>query len=120
LEALRSEVAWASSFFDRGRDQLGRLYIYNKLRVVFCVQCLEDIPRQHYEEALNLVRQAKDVLCEFRKLTREADRLFVENVVKSGDPWTPSLQAKWRKKLAESLPDRPDWRELAKELEGRS
>jgi hypothetical protein len=120
LESLKDRVVWVSSFFDDDRDQLASLHIYNKLRVTFCVRRIEDIPQRHFEEAISLINQARDVLCSFRAYTREIDKLFTEKVLRAGDPWTPSLQAKFRKQMAKALPDRPDWREMAKELEERS
>jgi len=80
---------------------------------------MEDIPQHQYSKALSLINQARDVLCDFRVYIRELNKLFADKVLCAGDPWTPSLQSKWRKQLAKALPDRPDWREMAKKLEAQ-
>jgi hypothetical protein len=81
---------------------------------------MENNPHVRFDNAMSLIRQARDVLCEFREHIRKIDKLFTKTVLKVGDSCTPSLRAKCRKQLAKALPDRPDWREMAKELEGRS
>ncbi len=97
--------------------QLAKKNILNKLQVTFCVRRLEDIPQSHYMEALNLVEQMESILYEFRLCIIDLKRMFADKVLRAGDPWTPTIKTKWRKELAKTLPDRPEWREMAKELE---
>jgi hypothetical protein len=115
-EIIRERAQWASRLFDNNKELITK-HIYNKLRVIFCVQHIEDIPYQYFEEALNLIEQADNEICDFAFFIRDLEQKFAVNVLRNGDPWTSNTKGKWRKKLAQQFPERPDWRALAKEIE---
>lgn len=117
VEEIREQSRWSAKIF-KDNSELVTKHIYNKLRVTFCVQRLEDIPQQHYEEALSLIEQAREELWDFNGFIQDLQKLFAINILKNGDPWTPNTKTKWRKNLAKQLPERPDWRALAREIEG--
>lgn len=119
VETLKDWIDWAMGFVNPDFSKQAKTYLYNKIRVTFCVRRLDDIPQRHFDDAISLVFQIKDVFSEYQLSIRKVNKLFIDHVFNAGDPWTPSLQTKWHKMLAKSLPDRPDWRKMAEELEAR-
>ncbi|MCU7836724.1 MAG: hypothetical protein KZQ83_15925 [gamma proteobacterium symbiont of Taylorina sp.] len=97
--------------------ELIQKHIYNKLRVVFCVLRIEDIPQQYYEAALELIDQIKHELCHFNSFLRAINESFAKKILRGDDPWAPSTKTQWCKKFSKDFPDRPDWRKLAKEIQ---
>ena len=115
VEEIKYRTQAAGRYFD-GNNELVTKHIYNKLRVVFCAQRIDDIPREHYAAALDLIEQANEQLTDFRYFIWDLQKQFAEKILRNGDPWTASIKAGWRKKLARKLPGRPDWQALANEI----
>jgi hypothetical protein len=117
-QEIRKQADWVSKRFGGdGRNQLITKHIFNKIRVIFCVQVIEDIPRSHFNEVLNLIEQVDLEILEFSHTIEEFKKLFAEKILRNNDPWTPAVQVKWFKKLAKELPERPDWKALSIEIE---
>jgi len=117
FEYLDAEIKTVAGRLDDDFHQLATKNIRNKLRVVFCVRRIEDIPQHHLAEALNVVEQAEKEIIAFRHFIDNMKASFADKVLRGGDPWTPSLQKKLVRRQAKTLPDRPDWRALAEEVE---
>lgn len=117
FEYIDDKIKSAAYRLDDDFHQLATKNIRNKLRVVFCVRRIEDIPRHQLAEALNVVEQSEKEIIAFRCFVDNLKASFAKNVLRGCDPWTPSLQKKLVRQQARTLPDRPDWTALAKEVE---
>lgn len=116
LDRLTGRIEWAASAFEHD-EALATKHLTNKLRVAFSLRRIEDLPRNKLVEAEKIIEHFQGMMVEFRVWQRELSALFAEQVLRGGDPWTPTVKAKLTRHLRARLPENPDWHALAEAVD---
>lgn len=88
----------------------------NRLRVRFSVASVDDLPADQFQEALAEVTRIQMDLRAYYTFRAELRDFVVREIIGAGAPWTSDLVRKWRAKLGHTLPDRPEWLQIQRQL----
>lgn len=88
----------------------------NRLRVRFSVASVDDLPADQFQEVLTEVTRIQADLRAYYIFRAELRDFVVREIIGAGTPWTPDLVRKWRAKLGHTLPDRPEWLQIQRQL----
>ena len=96
-------------------------WIYNRMRVVFQVARVQDVPDDQFELVMLMLQDMKESKYSFLAFLMEARTWFEKEVLGGGQPWTPTIKSKLTRQLQRQviLPPRVDWLALAQQVEGR-
>lgn len=113
-EELVKEIGMATGAWCFRDSERG--WIYNHLRIVFQVPKAADIPDEHFDTALQIIRSKRDAAHQFVSFVAEAREWFAQEVLGQGYPWTPAIKARLSRQLKRQiiLPPKTDWLALAK------
>lgn len=115
-EQLRQAIhqALGGAYLDLGSG--GPMAAANRLRVRFSVASVDDLPSDQFQEVLDEVTRIQMDLRAYYIFRAELRDFVVREIIGAGAPWTPDLVRKWRAKLGHTLPDRPEWLQIQRQL----
>lgn len=87
--------------------------VCNRLRVRFNLRDVEELPAEHFDEAMAMLEEMYRQTHAFQHAVRELGDAFIKDVLNDGEPWTPFIK---RKIGAVALGSRPDWRKIARQI----
>lgn len=108
------DLALTGCYHDLGNG--GPAAVANRLRVRFGVASLDDLPADRFQEALAEVARVQADLRAYFTFRAELRDFVVREIIGAGTPWTPDLARKWRAKMGHTLPDRPEWMQIQRQL----
>jgi len=103
--------SWA---FTEGNTQ----HAYNRIRCQFNLNRYEDLPADQFNNVLGMIKDMESKNYKLMGLFIELRQQYLQDYIESGAPWTPALKTKWKKIIQERLPERPNWVEMQKRVEG--
>lgn len=113
LEAIeRAMIGWV---FTPGDHH----HAHNALRVIFSLHQVRELPASDLARALEIVAQIKAMNNAFMAWVMEARKIFLQEYVMAGAPWTPWLKREWKRQMRAALPPRPNWLDIQRQLEDK-
>lgn len=95
--------------------------VWNALRVRFNLQTFADLQSSQYAQVITMLEPIHSQAERYQDWKHAAELTVIDQVIGQGLPWTPYLKKELARKLKESLPNCPNWLEIAERLgiEGR-
>ncbi|MNJ46089.1 hypothetical protein D3C77_412110 [compost metagenome] len=111
--AINQEVGAITSGWALSDDS--KNWIYNRMRVVFQVARVQDVPDDQFELVMLMLRDMREAKYSFLSFVMEVRTWFEKEVLGAGLPWTPTIKSKLSRQLQRQviLPPRVDWVALA-------
>lgn len=113
-ERLAQAMRFALAGLDRNAGN--QMWAANRLRVRFGLAHLDQMRPDQLPQALAELERLHDDLRAFFAFRAELHAFLDQEIIGAGTPWTPALARKWRAKLHATLPTRPDWLLIARQL----
>ena len=88
------------------------------MRVKFSLRRIEDMRDSQFDDALAEIHQLEENLKAYFRFRREQSQFVTQEIISAGTPWTADIARKWKARLQEMVPERPDWLEMKRQLEG--
>lgn len=90
-------------------------WIYNRMRVVFQVARVQDVPDDQFDLVMLMLRDMREAKYQFMSFVLDVRAWFEKEVLGAGMPWTPTIKSKLSRQLQRQviLPPRVDWIALA-------
>lgn len=90
--------------------------VANRLRVRFSVASVDDLLADQFPSVLEEVTRIQADLSAYYHFRAELRNFVVREIIGAGTPWTPDLVRKWRAKMGHTLPDRPEWLQVQRQI----
>lgn len=97
-----------------GRSQSASGWLYNRLRTKYHLKRIEDLSRDDYQEAMDILIAQKPKVAQYQALQHQLRDSFLRDVIGGGECWTAWLtnQAGGVHKVGQ----RPNWKAIAQQM----
>ena len=118
LRVLEHKIHKASVPFQM--QESARQCVQNLLRFHLNVSNLDQIKAADYPKALALLEQVNQYSDEYLDLRVELEKVLMREYLGQGAPFTGVLRRQFSQAFQQRLPDRPNWKEVALQLEKKA
>lgn len=114
--AINQEIGAITSGWALSVDS--KNWIYNRMRVVFQVARVQDVPDDQFDLVMLMLRDMREAKYQFMSFVLDVRAWFEKEVLGAGMPWTPTIKSKLSRQLHRQviLPPRVDWLALADQV----
>lgn len=114
LKELSFEIRKATRRLNHSKSAIA--WIYNNLRQHFNLKDIRFLHEKNMFIAVALIQSLEEYTEAYFDLKRDADRVFIKEVLGGATEWTPTLKTKYRKAFDTQLAERPDWSAIEQQL----
>ena len=107
MHKLMNDVFGTQSFSGHNRT-------YNLLRIRYNLRRIEDLPAEHFDDAMATIRAKRPLLAKLWEVERHIHNTFYAEVIGEGEPLTAWLARQVGG--AQHIPAKPDWKAISYQI----